>query len=150
MQKKINILNKKAKYEYEFLDRYTAGLVLQGTEIKSIREGKARIAESFCQFIGKELFVINMNVDEYSHGSYYNHKPKRERKLLLNKKELKKLKDKIKDKGLSIVPTKLFIDDNGFAKINIALSKGKKTHDKRQDLKLQDAKRSMDRAKKDF
>ena len=150
MQKKINILNKKAKYEYEFIDRYTAGLVLQGTEIKSIREGKARIAESFCQFIGKELFVINMNVDEYSHGSYYNHKPKRERKLLLNKKELKKLKDKIKDKGLSIIPTKLFIDDNGFAKINIALSKGKKTHDKRQDLKLQDAKRSMDRAKKEF
>ena len=150
MQKKINILNKKAKYEYEFLDRYTAGLVLQGTEIKSIREGKARIAESFCQFKGDELFVINMNVDEYSHGSYYNHTPKRERKLLLNKKELKKLKDKIKDKGLSIVPTKLFIDDNGFAKINIALSKGKKTHDKRQDLKLQDAKRSMDRAKKEF
>jgi len=150
MQKRINILNKKAKYEYEFLDRYTAGLVLQGTEIKSIREGKARIAESFCQFKENELFVINMNVDEYSHGSYYNHKPKRERKLLLNKRELKKLKDKIKDKGLSIVPTKLFIDDNGFAKLNIALSKGKKTHDKRQDLKLQDAKRSMDRAKKNF
>ena len=150
MQKSINILNKKAKYEYEFLDRYTAGLVLQGTEIKSIREGKARIAESFCQFKEDELFVINMNVDEYSHGSYYNHNPKRERKLLLNKKELKKLKDKIKDKGLSIVPTKLFIDDNGFAKLNIALSKGKKTHDKRQDLKLKDAQRSMDRAKKDF
>ena len=150
MQKKINILNKKARYEYEFIDRYTAGLVLQGTEIKSIREGKARIAESFCQFIGDELYVINMNVDEYSHGSYYNHKPKRDRKLLLNKKELKKLQDKVKDKGLSIVPTKLFIDDNGFAKLNIALSKGKKTHDKRQDLKLKDAKRSMDRAKKEF
>lgn len=150
MQKSINILNKKAKYEYEFLDRYTAGLVLQGTEIKSIREGKARIAESFCQFKEDELYVINMNVDEYSHGSYYNHKPKRERKLLLNKKELKKLKDKIKDKGLSIVPTKLFIDDRGFAKLNIALSKGKKTHDKRQDLKLKDAQRSMDRAKKSF
>lgn len=150
MQKRINILNKKAKYEYEFLDRYTAGIVLQGTEIKSIREGKARIAESFCQFIESELFVVNMNVDEYSHGSYYNHKPKRERKLLLNKKELKKLKDKVKDKGLSIVPTKLFIDDNGFAKLNIALSKGKKTHDKRQDLKEKDAERSMDRAKKSF
>ncbi len=150
MQKKINILNKKARYEYEFIDRYTAGLVLQGTEIKSIREGKARIAESFCQFIENELYVINMNVDEYSHGSYYNHKPKRDRKLLLNKKELKKLQDKVKDKGLSIVPTKLFIDDNGFAKLNIALSKGKKTHDKRQDLKLKDAKRSMDRAKKEF
>ncbi len=150
MQKRINILNKKAKYEYEFIDRYTAGIVLQGTEIKSIREGKARIAESFCQFKESELFVINMNVDEYSHGSYYNHAPKRERKLLLNKKELKKLKDKIRDKGLSIVPTKLFIDDNGFAKLNIALSKGKKTHDKRNDLKLKDAQRSMDRAKKDF
>ena len=150
MQKSINILNKKAKYEYEFLERYTAGLVLQGTEIKSIREGKARIAESFCQFKEDGLYTINMNIDEYSHGSYYNHTPKRERKLLLNKKELKKLRDKIKDKGLSIIPTKLFIDDRGFAKLNIALCKGKKTHDKRQDLKLQDAKRSMDRAKKEF
>jgi SsrA-binding protein len=150
MQKSINILNKKAKYEYEFLERYTAGLVLQGTEIKSIREGKARIAESFCQFKEDGLYTINMNIDEYSHGSFYNHKPKRERKLLLNKKELKKLKDKIKDKGLSIIPTKLFIDDRGFAKLNIALCKGKKTHDKRQDLKLKDAQRSMDRAKKSF
>ena len=150
MQKSINILNKKAKYEYEFLERYTAGLVLQGTEIKSIREGKARIAESFCQFKEDGLYTINMNIDEYSHGSYYNHSPKRERKLLLNKKELKKLRNKIKDKGLSIIPTKLFIDDRGFAKINIALCKGKKTHDKRQDLKSQDAKRSMDRAKKEF
>jgi len=150
MQKSINILNKKAKYEYEFLERYTAGLVLQGTEIKSIREGKARIAESFCQFKDDGLYTINMNVDEYSHGSFYNHAPKRERKLLLNKKELKKLRDKIKDKGLSIIPTKLFIDDRGFAKLNIALCKGKKTHDKRQDLKLKDAQRSMDRAKKSF
>lgn len=150
MQKSINILNKKAKHEFEFLERYTAGLVLQGTEIKSIREGKARIAESFCQFKDDELYVINMNVDEYSHGSFYNHKPKRERKLLLNKKELKKLRNKIKDKGLSIVPTKLFVDDRGFAKLNIALSKGKKMHDKRQDLKLKDAQRSMDRAKKSF
>lgn len=150
MQKSINILNKKAKYEYEFLERFTAGLVLQGTEIKSIREGKARIAESFCQFKESELFAINMNVDEYSHGNIYNHKPKRERKLLLNKKELKKLENKIKDKGLSIIPTKLFIDDNGFAKLNIALCKGKKMHDKRQDLKLKDAQRSMDRAKKSY
>jgi len=135
MQKSVNILNKKAKYEYEFLEKYTAGLVLQGTEIKSIREGKARIAESFCQFKDDELFVINMNVDEYSHGSYYNHKPKRERKLLLNKRELKKLKNKVKDKGLSIVPTKLFVDDRGYAKLNIALCRGKKLHDKRNDLK---------------
>ena len=150
MQKRVNILNKKAKYEYEFIDKYMAGIVLQGTEIKSIREGKARIAESFCQFKENELFVINMNIDEYSYGSFYNHKPKRERKLLLNKKELKKLKDKIRDKGLSIIPTKLFIDDNGYAKLFISLSKGKKTQDKRQDLKLKDAKRSMDRAKKSF
>ncbi len=150
MQKSVNILNKKAKYEYEFLEKYTAGLVLQGTEIKSIREGKARIAESFCQFKDDELFVINMNVDEYSHGSYYNHKPKRERKLLLNKRELKKLKNKVKDKGLSIVPTKLFVDDRGYAKLNIALCRGKKLHDKRNDLKLKDAQRSMDRAKKLF
>lgn len=150
MQKSVNILNKKAKYEYEFLERFTAGLVLKGTEIKSIREGKARIAESFCQFKEDELFVINMNVDEYTHGNIYNHEPKRERKLLLNRRELKRLQNKIKDKGLAIIPTKLYINDNGHAKLNIALGKGKKQHDKRQDLKLQDAKRSMDRAKKSF
>ena len=150
MQKRINVLNKKAKFEYEFLDKYTAGIVLQGTEIKSIREGKARIAESFCQFKEGELFVINMNVDIYTHGSVYNHEPKRERKLLLNKKELKKLEKKINENGLAIVPTKLFINDNGHAKLNIALGKGKKMHDKRQDLKSKDAQRSMDRAKKTF
>ncbi|MEN8137299.1 MAG: SsrA-binding protein SmpB [Bacteroidota bacterium] len=150
MQKSVNILNKKAKFEYEFLERFTAGLVLKGTEIKSIREGKARIAESFCQFKEDELYVINMNVDEYSHGNIYNHAPKRDRKLLLNKRELKRLQNKIKDKGLSIIPTKLFINENGHAKLNIALAKGKKMHDKRQDLKAQDAKRSMDRAKKSF
>ncbi len=149
MQKSINILNKKAKFEYEFLERFMAGIVLKGTEIKSIREGKARIAESFCQFKEDELFVINMNVEEYTHGNIYNHEPKRERKLLLNKKELKKLKAKVRDNGLAIVPTKLFIDDKGHAKLNIALGKGKKLHDKRQDLKLKDAKRSMDRAKKE-
>lgn len=150
MQKSVNILNKKAKFEFEFLERFTAGLVLKGTEIKSIRESKARIAEGFCQFIEGELYVINMTVEEYSHGNIYNHQPKRDRKLLLNKKELKKLENKVKDKGLSIVPTKLYINENGHAKLLIALVKGKKTHDKRQDLKLKDAQRSMDRAKKSF
>lgn len=150
MQKQINILNKKARYEYEFLDKFTAGLVLKGTEIKSIRESKARIAESFCQFKENELFVINMNIDEYTHGNIYNHHPKRERKLLLNKRELKKLFIKVRDKGLSIVPTKLYISEKGYAKLIIALVRGKKTYDKRQDLKLKDAKRSMDRAKKSY
>jgi SsrA-binding protein len=150
MNKDVNIRNKKASFEYEFLEKFTAGIVLQGTEIKSIRDGKARIAESFCQFKQGELYVINMNIDEYSHGNIYNHKPKRERKLLLNKRELKKLETKVKDNGLSIVPTKLFLSDSGLAKLNIVLAKGKKMHDKRQDLKLKDAKRSMDRVKKSF
>lgn len=150
MQKEVNIRNKKASHEFEFIEVFTAGLVLQGTEIKSIRESKARIAESFCQFKEGELYVINMNIDEYSHGNIYNHKPTRERKLLLSKKELKKLQSKVKDSGLTIIPTKLFVTQGGLAKLNIALAKGKKLHDKRQDLRQKDAQRSMDRAKKTF
>ncbi|MDO6491494.1 MAG: SsrA-binding protein SmpB [Cellulophaga sp.] len=151
MQKKINIKNKRARFEYELLDTYTAGLVLSGTEIKSIREGKAAITESFCEFNDRgELFIINMQVDEYSHGSHYNHQPKASRKLLLNKGELKKLEKEVKNTGLTIVPLNLFLNDRGLAKINIALAKGKKLHDKRDSIKDRDNKRDLDRIKKSF
>ncbi|WAC02088.1 SsrA-binding protein SmpB [Lacinutrix neustonica] len=151
MQKKINILNKKAKFQYEILDSYTAGIVLTGTEIKSIRSSKASIAESFCEFNAKgELFVINMTVQEYLYGNIYNHAPKAERKLLLNKKELKKLEREVQNTGLTIIPTRLYINDKGYAKLNIALAKGKKLYDKRESIKDRDSKRDLDRIKKNF
>ncbi len=150
-QKKINIQNKKAKFEYEILDTYDAGIMLVGTEIKSIREGKATITESFCEFNDRaELFVINMYVDEYTHASYFNHQMRRERKLLLNKKELKKLHKEVKNTGLTIVPLRLYLNDKGLAKLKIALCKGKKLHDKRNSLKDKDNKRDLDRIKKNF
>ncbi|WP_378187232.1 SsrA-binding protein SmpB [Aquimarina sp. W85] len=150
-QNKINILNRKAKFEYEFIDKYTAGIKLAGTEIKAIREGKAGIAESFCEFHnGSELFVINMNIEEYSHATYFNHAPKSERKLLLNKKELKKLEKEVKNSGLTIIPTRLFVNDKGLAKLDIALARGKKLYDKRDTIKDRDNKRSLDRIKKNF
>ncbi len=151
MQKKINILNKKARFEYEILDQYIAGIKLTGTEIKSIRESKARITESFCEFNDEgELFVINMFIEEYKQGSYYNHKPKSERKLLLTKRELKKLRKEVQNVGLTIIPLKLFITDKGWAKLKIGLSRGKKLHDKRQTIKDRDSKRDLARIKKDF
>ena len=151
MQKKINIQNKKARFQYEVLDTYIAGIQLTGTEIKSIRESKARITESFCEFNEKgELFVINMFIEEYSFGSYYNHKSKSERKLLLNKKELKKLQKDVQNVGLTIIPLKLFVTDKGWAKLQIALCKGKKLYDKRQVLKDRDHKKSLDRLKKNY
>ncbi len=151
MQININIRNKKARFEYEILDKYTAGIVLTGSEIKSIRQGKASIAESFCEFNEQsELFVINMTVEEYSHGTHYNHKPKAERKLLLNKRELKKLEKEIKNTGLTIVPLRMFISEKGFAKLDIALAKGKKLYDKRETIKDRDNKRDLDRIKKNF
>lgn len=150
-QKKINIQNKKARFEYEIMDTYDAGVMLVGTEIKSIREGKATITESFCEFNDREeLFVINMYIDEYSHATYFNHKTRRERKLLLNKKELKKLHREVKNTGLTIIPLRLFLNDKGLAKLHIALCKGKKMHDKRNTLKDRDNKRDLDRIKKDF
>ena len=149
MQKIINIKNRKARFNYEILDKYTAGIVLTGTEIKSIRSGKASIAESFCEFNEKgELFVINMNVEEYAFGTYYNHRPKAERKLLLTKRELKSLNKDVQTKGFSIVPLRLFINDRGFAKMEIALAKGKKLYDKRETLRDRDNKRNLDRIKK--
>ena len=151
MQKAINIRNKKARFEFEILDKYTAGIVLTGTEIKSIRNSKASIAESFCEFNKQsELFVINMSIEEYSHGSYYNHRPKAKRKLLLNKRELKKLEKEVKNTGLTIVPLRMFITKKGYAKLDIALAKGKKLYDKRETIKDRDNKRDLDRIKKDF
>lgn len=151
MQQKINILNKKAKFQYEILDKYTAGIVLTGTEIKSIRASKASITESFCEFNDQdELFVVNMTIEEYAFGNYYNHKPKAERKLLLNKKELKKLKREMEVKGNAIIPLQLYINEKGFAKLVIALAKGKKLYDKRETIKDRDNKRNLDRIKKNF
>lgn len=151
MQKQIRIKNRKAKFQYELLDKYTAGIVLSGTEIKSIREGKASIAESFCEFNDKgELFVINMTVEEYQFGTHYNHLPKAERKLLLNSGELKRLEKDISTKGLTIIPTLLFINDRGLAKLEIALAKGKKLYDKRDTIRDRESKRKLDRINKLF
>jgi SsrA-binding protein len=151
MQGKVNILNKKAKFQYEILDKYVAGIVLSGTEIKSLRDSKASIAESFCEFNDKgELFVINMTIEEYMFGNYYNHKPKAERKLLLNKRELKKLEKEVNIKGNAIIPIRLFINDRGLAKLQIALAKGKKLFDKRETIKDRENKRNLDRIKKSF
>ena len=151
MQKEIHIKNKKARFEYELLEEYTAGIVLTGTEIKSIRNSKASITESFCEFNDSgELFTINMHIEEYAFGTRYNHKPKAERKLLLNKKELKKLHREVQNSGLTIVPLRLFITDKGFAKLRIALARGKKLYDKREAIKDRDNKRDLDRIKKSF
>ncbi len=151
MQNTINIKNKKAKFQYEILDKYTAGIVLSGTEIKSIRASKASIAESFCEFNEQgELFVINMTIEEYLYGTYYNHKPKASRKLLLNKRELKKLEKEVKNTGLTIIPLRLFINDKGYAKLVIALGRGKKLFDKRETIKDRENKVRLDRIKKSF
>ncbi len=145
IEKTVNIYNKRAKFEYEILEQYEAGLVLTGTEIKSLRSSKASITEAFCQFIEGELYVINMMIDEYKLGTFYNHKTKRERKLLLHKKELAKLERKLKDAGNTIIPLKLYINDKGYAKILIALGRGKKLYDKRETIKDRDNKRNLDR-----
>ena len=139
----IKIANKKAKFEYIILDRYTAGIQLFGTEIKSIREGKASLVDSWCSFTGNELFVRQMHIAEYRFGSYANHEAKRDRKLLLNRKELRKLEKATKDTGKTIIPLLLFINDKGLAKLEIALCQGKYTYDKRQSLREADDKRQM-------
>lgn len=141
----VNIENRRARFDYQFLDTYTAGLVLKGTEIKSIREGKAGLADSYCYFKNDELFVKNFHITEYERASFYQHEPLRERKLLLSRQELNKLSRKVKDSGLTIVPVKLFINEKGFAKLNIALAKGKKAYDKRDDIKKKDIEREMNR-----
>lgn len=151
MQKRINIQNKKARFEYEILDQFTSGIVLTGTEIKSIRNSKASIAESFCEFNERgELFAVNMFIEEYAFGTRFNHSPRGSRKLLLQKRELNKLLRQVKNSGLTIVPLKLFINDKGFAKMLIALARGKKLYDKRDTLKDRDNQRNLDRIKKNF
>jgi|TARA_B100001059_G_scaffold58170_1_gene53469 SsrA-binding protein len=151
VQKIINIKNKRARFEYELIDEYTAGIILTGTEIKSIRNSKASITESFCEFNQKgELFTVNMHIEEYAFGTRFNHKPKAQRKLLLNKKELNKLYKEVKNGGLTIVPLRLFINEKGFAKIRIALARGKKLYDKRETIKDRENKRDLDRVKKNF
>lgn len=144
----VNIKNKRASFEYHLLDRYTAGIKLLGTEIKSIRESKVNINDSFCGFLNGELYIRNMHIAEYSFGSFYNHEAKRERKLLLTKRELKKLREKGEEKGYTIVPLRIFISERGFAKIEIALAQGKKDFDKRDSIKERESKRELDRAMK--
>jgi len=148
MQQKINIKNKRASFDYEFIEKFTAGIMLTGTEIKSIRAGKVNLTDSFCYFVNEELWIRGMHISEYKFGTYYNHIEKRERKLLLNRKELNKIERKTKESGLTIVPVRLFINEKGYAKLVIAIGRGKKTYDKRESLKSKDAKRDMDRAKK--
>lgn len=150
MSNTIKIKNRKAKFEFEFLDKYIAGIKLAGTEIKAIRMGKAAITESFCEFHNHELFVINMTVEEYSHASHFNHNPKSERKLLMKRRELRKLEKEVKNSGLTIVPILLFINERGRAKLQIALAKGKKIYDKRETIKDRESKIRLDRIKKDF
>jgi len=151
VQNNINIKNKRARFEFELIEEYTAGIVLTGTEIKSIRNSKASITESFCELNEQgELFTVNMHIEEYAFGTRFNHKPKAQRKLLLNKKELKKLYKEVKNSGLTIIPLRLFVNDDGFAKLRIALAKGKKLYDKRETIKDRDNKVNLDRIKKNF
>jgi SsrA-binding protein len=145
--KVINIKNRQATFEYELLDKYVAGIVLTGTEIKSIREGKINLQDGYGYFNNGELFVKGVNISPYAQGTHYNHEATRERKLLLKRSELKKLEARSEEKGLTLVPTRLFINDRGFAKMEIALGRGKKMHDKRDSIKERDAKRELDRMK---
>lgn len=150
MMKTVNILNKRAKFDFEIIEKYDAGIVLTGTEIKSIRLGKASIAESFCEFSNGELFVINSTIEEYQYGTHYNHRAKSERKLLLNKRELRKLEKEVQNQGLTIIPLRLYTNEKGLAKLEIALCRGKKNYDKRETIKDRDTKRDLERIKKRF
>lgn len=147
-QSPINIKNKRASFDYELLDQYIAGIVLTGTEIKSIRLGKASLVDTFCVFENNELWVKNMHITEYFYGTYNNHTARRDRKLLLTKKELAKLRRQTKETGFTMVPTRLFINEKGLAKLVMYTAKGKKTYDKRESLKEKDDRRYMDRAMK--
>ena len=143
----INIRNRQAGFEYELLDKYTAGMVLMGTEIKSIREGKVNLQDGYCYLNNGELFVKGINITPYAEGTHYNHEATRERKLLLKRSEIKKLESKAEEKGYTLVPTRLFINEKGLAKLEIAVARGKKLHDKRDSIKERDAKRELDRLK---
>lgn len=141
----VHIENKRAKFDYQFLEKVVAGMVLTGTEIKSIREGKAALVDSYCYFRNGELYIKNLNITPYSEGTHYNHEPNRERKLLLSKAEIRRFDKKLKDQGLTIVPVKLFISESGYAKLEIALAKGKKEFDKRESIKKRDTEKEIAR-----
>jgi SsrA-binding protein len=147
-QKELNIRNKKARFEYHLEEVFNAGIQLSGTEIKSIRSGKASILEAYCIFSSGEVWVRNMHITEYENGSFYNHKPRADRKLLLNRKEIISIEKFLKTKGNTLIPLKMFLSEKGWVKMEIACATGKKLHDKRQDLKEKDDKREMDRAMK--
>ena len=143
----INIKNRKASFEYHFLEKYVTGIALLGTEIKSLREGKASLQHAYCHINKGEIFVKDLNISPYSFAKNFNHEPKRERKLLMKKKEIEKLDSKYKEKGLAIIPVRIFINNRGLAKLEIALAQGKKLHDKREDIKSKDLKRELSRMK---
>ena len=145
IEKNVEIKNRRASFEYSFLEKYTAGIMLMGTEIKSIRQGKVNLTDAYCLFLGEGLYIRQMNISKYNEGTHYNHDPLRDRKLLLTKRELRKLQNSLKDVGLTMVPTRMYISERGFAKIEIALAKGKKLYDKRDSIKEKDVKRSMER-----
>ena len=146
----INIKNRRASFDYIFTETFTAGIVLTGTEIKSIRQSKASLVDTYCTFINNELWVKNMHVAEYFYGSYNNHVARRDRKLLLDRKELRKLQQAVKNPGFTIVPTRLFINEKGLAKLVIALARGKHEYDKRESIKERDDKRELDRIRRNF
>lgn len=143
--KQVDIRNRRASFEYSFLETYTAGIVLTGTEIKSIRQGKVNLQDAYCLILNDELFIRQMSIAVYTEGTHYNHEPLRDRKLLLTKREILKLNEKLKDQGLTIVPTRLFTNERGFAKVDIALAKGKKLFDKRDSIKEREVERDMQR-----
>lgn len=148
IKKNIEIVNRKAEHEYFFLSRFEAGIMLGGTEVKAIRQGKANLTDAFCQFSHGELFVRNLHISEYKYGTYNNHETRRIRKLLLKRSELRKLERKVNEKGMTIVPFRLFINERGFVKVEIALAQGKKSYDKRETLKQKDNQRTMEQLKK--
>ncbi|MAO02837.1 MAG: SsrA-binding protein [Flavobacteriales bacterium] len=147
MNSKVSIKNRKASFEYEFIQKYTAGIILVGTEIKSIRANKASISDAYCVIIDSEVIIKNLHISEYKYASFINHEPKRERKLLLNKQEINKIKSRVQEKGFTLVPIRLFINDKGIAKLEIAVAKGKKIYDKRESIKEKDIKRNIEREK---
>ncbi len=147
-QKKIEVVNRRAEYEYFLDDKYEAGLVLQGTEIKSIRKGNVNLTDAYCIFKDGELYVYSMYIKEYENGTYANHATRRNRKLLLRKNELRKIERKVKERGFTIIPYRLYMTDRGFAKLEIAVAQGKKSFDKRETIKEKDSKRELDRIKK--
>ncbi len=146
-EKQVNITNKRANYEYNLLQKYTAGIQLFGTEIKSVRDGNVNLSDAFCFFLNEELFMRNMHIGTFKQGSYNNHEPLRIRKLLLKKSELNKLRIKAAERGLTIVPLKMFISETGYAKVEIAVAQGKKSFDKRESIKERDVERQMRREK---